>query len=117
MRCSSLIRITRRKKLSRKLKIASRHTSFNSSFLTRLNFTLFNEKSGRQDLNLSPKNHNDLSNHNLQENQKAALAKNCPQDKTCPDLQQIISAWPNLPEHIKQAIKALVNTHNKETKL
>jgi hypothetical protein len=33
-----------------------------------------------------------------------------------PELQRIIAAWPNLPEDIKQAIKALVNTHNKETK-
>jgi hypothetical protein len=65
-------------------------------------------------LNLRPQNHNPLSDNNLQENQKAALAKNCPQDKPCPDLQQVIIAWPDLPEHIKQAIKALVSTHNKE---
>jgi hypothetical protein len=67
-------------------------------------------------LNLRPENHNTLPANELQENQKAALAKNCPKDKPCPDLQQVISAWPNLPEHIRQAIKALVNTHRKETK-
>jgi hypothetical protein len=27
-----------------------------------------------------------------------------------PDLAQIVTAWPNLPKHIKTAIKALVNT-------
>jgi hypothetical protein len=67
-------------------------------------------------LNLSPQNHNDLSNHNLQQNQEAAVVKNCPKDKVGPDLQQIITAWPNLPKHIKAEIKALVNTHRKETK-
>jgi hypothetical protein len=29
-----------------------------------------------------------------------------------PDLAQIIAAWPNLPEHIKAAIKALMGTQN-----
>jgi len=33
-----------------------------------------------------------------------------------PDLAEIVAVWPELPEHIKQAIKALVQTHNKETK-
>ena len=33
----------------------------------------------------------------------------------CPDLQQIINHWDSLPEHIKAAIKALVQTHTKET--
>ena len=30
------------------------------------------------------------------------------------DLEQIVTVWPSLPEHIKSAIKALVNTHRKE---
>ena len=40
-------------------------------------------------------------------------------DKTLqkyPDLQQIVSAWPNLPEHIKAAVKVLVQTHITEKK-
>ncbi len=31
-----------------------------------------------------------------------------------PDLQKLIDAWPELPEHIKAAINALVQTHNKK---
>jgi len=30
------------------------------------------------------------------------------------DLAQIVSVWPSLPEHIKSAVKALVQTHNTE---
>jgi hypothetical protein len=54
-----------------------------------------------------------LSNNNLQENQKAALPKNCQNDH---DLQQIITAWPELPEHIKAAVKALIQTNYKGIK-
>jgi len=30
-----------------------------------------------------------------------------------PELKQIIAAWPELPEHIKTAVKALTQTENK----
>jgi hypothetical protein len=34
----------------------------------------------------------------------------------CPELQQIIDHWDSLSEHIKAAIKALIQSHNKEIK-
>ena len=33
--------------------------------------------------------------------------------EVCPELQQIITAWPGLPGHVKAAIKALVQTQKK----
>jgi hypothetical protein len=76
----------------------------------------FSKKSGRQDLNLPPENPNDILNNELQQVNNDLPAKNCPKDNICPNLKQVISAWPNLPQHIKTAIKALVQTHNKEQK-
>ena len=35
--------------------------------------------------------------------------------KISPDLQKIIDYWDSLPEHIKAAIKALIQSHIKET--
>ena len=34
----------------------------------------------------------------------------------CSELQQIIDRWDSLPEYIKAAIKALIQTHNTEVK-
>jgi len=33
-----------------------------------------------------------------------------------PYLALVVKVWPGLPEHIKAAVKALIQTHNKETK-
>ena len=33
-----------------------------------------------------------------------------------PDLTEIVAVWPELPEHIRNAIKALVQTHKPEKK-
>jgi len=68
----------------------------------------------------SPENSNSDNNKDLQsqasgaykpaykENPKTAknLAENLPND-----LAEIVAAWPELPEHIKAAIKALVHSH------
>ncbi|MBN2455957.1 MAG: hypothetical protein JXB29_05390 [Sedimentisphaerales bacterium] len=65
----------------------------------------------------------------LKENQQAAdnkrLTKNAnPVLSTCldkilqkyPEIKRIIAAWPDLPEHIKAAIKGLIHAHKPENK-
>jgi len=51
-----------------------------------------------------------LQNQHLHENSKDDLAEFLAllQEKD-PDLALVVKAWPDLPEHIKAAIKALVN--------
>jgi len=62
-------------------------------------------------LNLRPENHNSISAKGIQEHKKIELPKICQND---PVLGQIITAWPELPEHIKAAIKALVQIHSND---
>ena len=51
-------------------------------------------------------------NKELTENTNSGLcASLCKPLQKHPDLEQIISAWPDLPEHIKAAIKTLIQTH------
>ena len=72
------------------------------------------------------KNDNDSQNKDLQQGDSSAYkpaykdnlktAKN--QAENLPsDLAEIVAVWPELPEHIKAAIKALVNTHNQTGKI
>ncbi|OQA06010.1 MAG: hypothetical protein BWY65_02304 [Firmicutes bacterium ADurb.Bin373] len=77
--------------------------------------TLSAKKSGRQDLNLSPQNHNQLQLKNLQENQKAVLPKNCQNTAVAQtenttfehELQEIISVWPSLDADTRRQIMEL----------
>ena len=43
-------------------------------------------------------------------------AHNAPKPVQDPDLAKVVKAWPELPEHIKAAIKALIQTHKPEKK-
>jgi len=53
-----------------------------------------------------------VDNTELTENQNPVLSTGL--DKTLqkdPELNAIITAWPNLPEHIKKTIKTLIAAH------
>ena len=56
-----------------------------------------------------------LQKQHLQENPKTDLAEFLAllQEKD-PDLAKIIEAWPNMPGHIKAAIKALVRSYQED---
>ena len=43
-------------------------------------------------------------------------APNAPKAPQDPDFAKIVEVWPNLPDHIKAAIKALIQTHITENK-
>ena len=49
-------------------------------------------------------------NHNTTLRQKCAICVH--QNQTDPGLTEIVTVWPELTEHIKAAIKALIQTHN-----
>ena len=58
-----------------------------------------------------------VDNKQLTENSNPVLSTSL--DKTLqkyPDLAQLIKVWPELPEHTKKAIEALVQTHSNQTK-
>jgi hypothetical protein len=69
------------------------------------------------------KNDNDCKNKDLQQAESGAYKpayKQNPKtskidtEKLPSDLAEIVAVWPELPEHIKAAIKALIQTHNTE---
>ena len=60
----------------------------------------------------SRENQQAVDNTELTENQNPVLSTGL--DKTLqkdPELNAIITAWPNLPEHIKKTIKTLIAAH------
>ena len=70
-------------------------------------------------------NDNDCKNKDLQQGQSIAYKPAYKQNPKTEqnesveipsDLAEIVAVWPELPEHIKAAIKALIQTHSTEAK-
>jgi len=71
----------------------------------------------RVGLEPTSENQQAVNSKTLTENNNPVLSTGL--DKTLqkyPELQQIISAWPKLPEHIKATVKDLIQTHKTEKK-
>jgi hypothetical protein len=65
----------------------------------------------------SNKNSQHIASNTLIKNTKIERVQNpVHKSEICTDLQKIITVWPGLPEHIKAAIKALVEIHSKNAK-
>jgi hypothetical protein len=50
---------------------------------------------------------------NPEESDAKSGAHDAPKVPTDPDFDMVVKAWPELPEHIKAAIKTLIQTQNK----
>ena len=68
----------------------------------------------------SQQSHKAKKGKDLQEAAKDACAPACAREAKngliSPELEQVIKAWPELPQHIKAAIKALIQTHHTENR-
>ena len=60
--------------------------------------------------NLMVNQHKDCDNNDLQKQQEILPLLLPHQIEISPDLEQIITAWPELPDHIKQTIQTLVGS-------
>jgi hypothetical protein len=68
---------------------------------------------------LEPTGSNQQSAENKELTEKANPVLSTGLDKIvqkCPELEHIITAWPQLPEHVKNTIKELIETHEAEQK-
>jgi hypothetical protein len=73
----------------------------------------------------TPQNSQGIENKDVTENKKTDTAQKLPKSgnsdiksivENCPELEQIITAWPELPEHIRAAIRSLIQANTKGIK-